>query len=75
MDAEAYRRKARDLFAVAQLANRPKDKAAMLSMAAHWIERAEEAERNERTRQQMQKEPVEVPDSGVRKESVSIAPI
>jgi len=66
MDAEAYRRKAGDLFAVAQLANRPEDKAAMLSMAAHWIERAEEFERNERIVQQrqMQREKEVVNDKG-----------
>jgi hypothetical protein len=69
MDAEAYRRKARDLFAVAQLASRPEDKAVMLAMAAHWIERAEEVERLERIQQRQQVQPEPEPSRKVVSQS------
>jgi hypothetical protein len=56
MNAEDYRRKARDLFAVAQLLSRPEDRTIMIAAAALWTERAEEAEQAKRI-QQTQKEP------------------
>lgn len=58
-DVDEYRRKARDLFAVAQLVTSPKDRTEMLTIAASWLERAEAAEQRERLQHQAgpEKEP------------------
>jgi hypothetical protein len=55
-DVYEYRRKARDIFAVAQLATSPEDRTDMLTIAASWLERAEAAEQRERL-QQTENEP------------------
>jgi len=57
MDAEEYRRKARYFLALGQQLTRPEDRAAMIEMAALWMQRAEEAEERERIVQQPDKEP------------------
>jgi len=56
MDADECRRKARDLFALAKLLTTPEDRTAMLRMAGHWIDRAEEIERFKRIQQQQQQQ-------------------
>jgi len=51
MDAEEYRR-------IAQQLSRPEDRAAMIKVAALWMERAEEVEQRDRiVQQQPEKEP------------------
>ena len=57
MDAEEYRRKARYFLALGQQLTSPEDRAAMIEMAALWMQRAEEAEERERIVQQPDKEP------------------
>jgi len=54
MSVDEHRRKVRDLFAVAQLLPSPGDSAAMIALAAYWMERAEEAEQAERIVQRRQ---------------------
>jgi len=56
-DVDEYRRKARDIFAVAQLAASPEDRTEMLTIAALWLERVEEAEQRERIVGQTENEP------------------
>lgn len=56
-DVYEYRRKARDIFAVAQLAASPEDRTEMLTIAALWMERVEEAEQRERIAGQTENEP------------------
>ena len=61
--AEEHRRKAKYFLTLAQHMSRSEDRTAMLSMAAHWMERAEEAERGNRTvQQQQQVEPKKEPE-------------
>ena len=58
MDAEEYRRKARYFLVIARQLSRPEDRAAMIKVAALWMERAEEVEQRDRTvQQQPEKEP------------------
>jgi len=56
MDAEEYRRKARYFLAIAHQLTRPEDRAAMVEMAALWMQRAEEAEQRERIVRQRETE-------------------
>ena len=64
-DVDGYRRKARDLFAVAQLLTSPEDRTEMLTIAALWMERAEQAEQRERVQErQQQAGPEKEPASG-----------
>jgi len=64
-DVDEYRRKARDLFAVAQLLTSPEDRTEMLTIAALWMERAEQAEQRERVQErQQQAGPEKEPASG-----------
>jgi hypothetical protein len=57
MIAEDYRRNARTFLALARQIARPEEKAAMIKMAGFWLERADEADRDERIVQQPKKEP------------------
>jgi DNA invertase Pin-like site-specific DNA recombinase len=64
MSSDEYRRKARDIFAVAQLVTSPEDRTEMLTIAASWLERAEAAEQRERLQQQQQEGPEKGSASG-----------
>ena len=58
MSADEYRRKAQHFLNLARQITRLEDRAAMVKMAAVWMERAEEAEREKRPVQtQPEKEP------------------
>jgi hypothetical protein len=54
MTAEDYRRKARDFLALARQFTDPHDRAKLVSIAALWNERAENADQRERIVQQQQ---------------------
>jgi len=56
MDADECRRKARDLFALAQLLSSPEDRTTMLRLAGYWVDRTEEIERFKRIQQQQQQQ-------------------
>jgi hypothetical protein len=43
MDAETYRRKAKQYFTFAQQMTNPNSKAALIDVAAHWMQMAEQA--------------------------------
>jgi hypothetical protein len=43
MDAETYRRKAEQYFTFARQMSNPNSKAALIDVAAHWMEMAEQA--------------------------------
>ena len=45
-DADEYRRKAEHFLMLAQHLSRLEDRAVIISMAAYWMERAEEVERS-----------------------------
>ncbi len=51
MDAETYRRKAEQYFTFAQQMSNPNSKAALIDVAAHWMQMAEQATRSEQQRQ------------------------
>ncbi len=60
MTAEDYRRKARHYLAIGLQMSSPEDRTAMIGLSAFWMERAEEAERDNRIAQQQtqtEKEP------------------
>lgn len=48
MDAEQYRRKAEQYFTFARQMSDPDAKAALIAMAAHWAEMANQAEQSKR---------------------------
>ena len=48
MDAEQYRRKAEQYFTFARQISDPNAKAAVIAVAAHWMEMANQAEHSER---------------------------
>ena len=52
--AEEYRRKARDFLILARRLTDPHDRTELVSIAAFWMERAEDADRRERIAQQTQ---------------------
>jgi hypothetical protein len=43
MDAETYRRKAEQYFTFARQMSNPNSKAALIDVAAHWMQMAEQA--------------------------------
>ena len=47
MDAATYRRKAEQYFTFAQQMSNPDSKAALIDVAAHWMEMAEQATQSE----------------------------
>ena len=51
MDAETYRRKAEQYFTFARQMSNPNSKAALIDVAAHWMEMAEQATLSEQQRQ------------------------
>jgi len=58
MNADDYRRKAQHFLTLARQMSLPADRTVLIAMAAFWLERAEEAERDKRTvQQQPEKEP------------------
>ena len=48
MDAEQYRRKAEQYFTFARQMSDPNAKAAVIAVAAHWMEMANQAEQSKR---------------------------
>ena len=62
MSAEDYRRKARHYLAIGLQMSSPEDRTAMTGLAAFWMERAEEAERDKRVFQQQQTQPAKEPE-------------
>src|SRR5262247_540715 len=54
MSADEYRRKVKYFLTLSRRMSRPKDRAAMVEMAALWMGRAEHADQNERIVQQQQ---------------------
>jgi len=55
MDAEQYRRKAEQYFTFAHQMSDPNAKAAVIDVAAHWMEMANQAEQSERLDHQRRK--------------------
>ena len=55
MDAEDCRRNARHLLILAQQLSHPDDRAVMIAMAVHWMEKAEQVERDKCIVQQQQR--------------------
>ena len=55
MDAEQYRRKAEQYFTFAHQMSDPNAKAAVIDVAAHWMEMANQAEQSKRVDQQQRK--------------------
>jgi len=51
MNADNYRRKAQHFLALARQITRAEDRAVLISIAAFWMERAEEAEQDKRAAQ------------------------
>jgi hypothetical protein len=51
MDAEAYRRKAEQYLTFAHQMREPNAKAALIDVAAHWMQMAKQSERLDRQRQ------------------------
>jgi hypothetical protein len=47
MDAETYRRKAEQYFTFARQMSIPNSKAALIDVAAHWMQMAEQATQSE----------------------------
>ena len=56
MSAEDYRRKAEDFLTLARQLTDPHDRAKLVSIAAFWKERADEADQRERIAQQQQQQ-------------------
>jgi hypothetical protein len=48
MDAETYRRKAEQYLTFARQMREPDAKAALIDVAAHWMQMAKQSERSER---------------------------
>ena len=55
MDAERYRRKAEQYFTFAHQMSDPNAKAAVIDVAAHWMEMANQAEQGKRADHQRRK--------------------
>ena len=63
MDAEHCSRNARHYLIRARQMSRPEDRAVMIAMAAHWMEKAEQVERDKRiVQQQRQVQPRKEPE-------------
>jgi len=52
MDAETYRRKAEQYFTFARQMRNPNSKAALIDLATHWMQMAQQGERLERQQEQ-----------------------
>jgi len=52
MDAETYRRKAEQYFTFARQMRNPNAKAALIDLATHWMQMAQQGERLERQQEQ-----------------------
>jgi hypothetical protein len=59
MSAEDYRRKAEDFLTLARQLTDPHDRAKLVSIAAFWKERADEADQRERIALRQQQQQIE----------------